>query len=81
MLVVYRVRRASWSTARRSVIPRKIFETMLIICYAAAYLQRRPDMPNPQMPHIPGVGAALLVALLNATLIYKHWKQYTPLFN
>lgn len=29
---------------------------------------------------IPGVSAALLVAVLNAILIYKHWKQYTPLF-
>lgn len=29
---------------------------------------------------IPGVSAALLVAMLNAILIYKHWKQYTPLF-
>jgi uncharacterized membrane protein YphA (DoxX/SURF4 family) len=30
---------------------------------------------------IPGVSAALLVAILNGVLIYKHWKQYTPLFN
>lgn len=29
---------------------------------------------------IPGVSAALLVAALNGILIYKHWKQYTPLF-
>jgi len=29
---------------------------------------------------IPGLSAALLVAILNAILIYKHWKQYTPLF-
>ncbi|NHM05969.1 DoxX family membrane protein [Flavobacterium sp. CYK-4] len=29
---------------------------------------------------IPGLGAALVVALLNGILIYKHWKQYTPLF-
>lgn len=29
---------------------------------------------------IPGVGAALLVAILNGILIYKHWKQYSPLF-
>ena len=29
---------------------------------------------------IPGVSAALLVAVLNGILIYKHWKQYTPLF-
>lgn len=29
---------------------------------------------------IPGVTAALVVALLNGILIYKHWKQYTPLF-
>lgn len=29
---------------------------------------------------IPGVSAALLVAILNGILIYKHWKQYTPLF-
>lgn len=30
---------------------------------------------------IPGVSAALLVTILNGILIYKHWKQYTPLFN
>ena len=29
---------------------------------------------------IPGVIAALLVVTLNVILIYKHWKQYTPLF-
>lgn len=29
---------------------------------------------------IPGVSAALLVAILNGILIYKHWKQYLPLF-
>lgn len=29
---------------------------------------------------IPGVSLALLVAVLNGVLIYKHWKQYTPLF-
>lgn len=29
---------------------------------------------------IPGLSAALLVALFNGILIYKHWKQYTPLF-
>lgn len=29
---------------------------------------------------IPGVSAALLVAVLNSILIYKHWKQYIPLF-
>ena len=29
---------------------------------------------------IPGVSAALLVAALNGILMYKHWKQYTPLF-
>ncbi|WP_395043437.1 DoxX family membrane protein [Flavobacterium sp.] len=29
---------------------------------------------------IPGVGAALLVTVLNAILIYKHWKQYNSLF-
>jgi len=29
---------------------------------------------------IPGVSLALLVVLFNAILIYKHWKQYTPLF-
>lgn len=30
---------------------------------------------------LPGLGAALLIAILNIILIYKHWKQYTPLFN
>jgi putative oxidoreductase len=29
---------------------------------------------------IPGVGAALLVAVLNATLIYKNWRSYSALF-
>ena len=29
---------------------------------------------------IPGLGAAILVTLLNGILIFKHWKQYTPLF-
>ncbi len=29
---------------------------------------------------IPGVSAALLVAVLNGILIYKHWKQYVSLF-
>jgi uncharacterized membrane protein YphA (DoxX/SURF4 family) len=30
---------------------------------------------------IPGVSAALLVTILNGILIYKHWKQYKPLFS
>ncbi|GGD35896.1 DoxX family membrane protein [Flavobacterium orientale] len=30
---------------------------------------------------LPGLSVALMIALLNAILIYKHWKQYTPLFN
>jgi putative oxidoreductase len=29
---------------------------------------------------IPGAGVALLVAVLNAILIYKHWRLYRPLF-
>lgn len=29
---------------------------------------------------IPGAGIALLVAVLNAILIYKHWRLYRPLF-
>jgi hypothetical protein len=29
---------------------------------------------------IPGISAALLVAILNGVLIYKHWRQYTPIF-
>lgn len=29
---------------------------------------------------IPGVGAALLVAVLNGILIYKNWRSYSPLF-
>ncbi|PWA06898.1 DoxX family membrane protein [Flavobacterium psychrotolerans] len=28
----------------------------------------------------PGVSAALIIALLNAILIYKYWKRYSPLF-
>lgn len=30
---------------------------------------------------IPGVSVALLVAILNVIMIYKHWKQYIPLFH
>jgi putative oxidoreductase len=30
--------------------------------------------------YIPGIEIALLVAIFNAILIYKHWKQYIPLF-
>jgi putative oxidoreductase len=29
---------------------------------------------------VPGVWVAVLVLLLNAVLIYKHWKLYRPLF-
>lgn len=29
---------------------------------------------------IPGVSIALVVAILNGIMIYKHWKQYIPLF-
>lgn len=29
---------------------------------------------------IPGIGGALLIAVLNGILIYKHWTQYKPLF-
>jgi len=28
-----------------------------------------------------GIIPALVVAFLNGILIYKHWRQYTPLFN
>jgi len=30
---------------------------------------------------IPGVSVALLVAIFNGILIYKHWKLYRPLFS
>lgn len=30
---------------------------------------------------LPGLSVALLIAVLNGVLIYKHWPQYTPLFN
>ncbi|WP_447635303.1 DoxX protein [Flavobacterium microcysteis] len=30
---------------------------------------------------IPSIGGAILVAVLNGILIYKHWPQYRPLFN
>lgn len=30
---------------------------------------------------IPGMGVAVVVLLFNIILIYKHWKQYTPLFH
>lgn len=29
---------------------------------------------------LPGIGLALIVAILNIVLIYKYWKAYTPLF-
>lgn len=29
---------------------------------------------------IPGISGALLIAILNGILIYKHWIQYKPLF-
>ena len=30
---------------------------------------------------LPGIGGALVVAVLNTVLIYKHWKAYKPLFH
>lgn len=30
---------------------------------------------------LPSIGGAVLVAVLNVILIYKHWPQYRPLFN
>lgn len=30
---------------------------------------------------LPSIAGAVLVAVLNITLIYKHWPQYRPLFN
>lgn len=30
---------------------------------------------------LPGLIAALIVVIINAILIYKHWKAYRPLFN
>ena len=30
---------------------------------------------------LPSIGGAVLVAVLNIILIYKHWPQYRPLFN
>jgi len=29
---------------------------------------------------IPGLSVALLIVILNTTLIFKHWTQYKPLF-
>jgi len=29
---------------------------------------------------IPGLGIAIAVAFLNGILIYKHWRQYKPIF-
>lgn len=29
---------------------------------------------------IPGISIALLIVLVNAILIFKHWQQYRPLF-
>lgn len=29
---------------------------------------------------IPGISVALLIVVINAILIYKHWQQYKPLF-
>lgn len=30
---------------------------------------------------VPGIWIALLVLTLNAVMVYKHWKLYSPLFN
>ena len=30
---------------------------------------------------LPGVAVALLIAIFNGILIYKHWKLYRPLFS
>jgi len=30
---------------------------------------------------IPGLGIAVVIVIFNAILIYKHWKQYIPLFH
>lgn len=30
--------------------------------------------------NLAGIGPALLVAIFNGILIYKHWRQYKPLF-
>jgi len=30
---------------------------------------------------LAGIAPALLITALNSILIYKHWKQYKPLFN
>lgn len=30
---------------------------------------------------VPGIWIALLVLALNAIMVYKHWKLYSPLFN
>jgi putative oxidoreductase len=29
---------------------------------------------------LPGIGGALIVAILNGILIYKHWSKFRPLF-
>jgi len=29
---------------------------------------------------LPGIGGALVIAIINVILIYKHWKLYRPLF-
>ncbi|RMA66062.1 DoxX family membrane protein [Ulvibacter antarcticus] len=30
---------------------------------------------------LPGIGGALVIAIINVVLIYKHWKVYRPLFH
>lgn len=29
---------------------------------------------------LPGIGGAMIITIINAILIYKHWKVYRPLF-
>jgi uncharacterized membrane protein YphA (DoxX/SURF4 family) len=29
---------------------------------------------------LPGIGGAIVIAVINVVLIYKHWKVYKPLF-
>ncbi len=59
---------------------------MLIVNKAVAFalLLLAPISINILLFHLfldlPGIGGAIVIAVINAILIYKHWKVYRPLF-
>ena len=59
---------------------------MLILNKAVAFalLLLTPISINILLFHLfldlPGIGGAIVIAIINVILIYKHWKVYRPLF-